>query len=212
MIPYDPITGDVWSNAVSNKPRTCFLMTELGQNVSSGAQEVRNVVEQCLASQHFSVTDASKVTTGRDFLIKIWSIILSVPLGIAIVCEDMRASTLENIYFELGVMQALGKETVMVKVGNIECATDLIRTEYIEAPDLSIKIERFLTTCIEQAEHYEILGKELKARNPLLALDYMKRAFMITDDSRYKRELLQIVLDSSHFDKSVQNEVRGLLL
>lgn len=212
MIPYDPITGDVWSNAISNKPRTCFIMTQLGQNISAAVQEARNVVEQCLASQHFNIIDASSVTTGRDFLIKIWSIILSVPLGIAIICEDMGASTLENIYFELGVMQALGKETVLVKIGNIECATDLIRTEYIEVPHLSTKIERFLTTCIEQAEHYEILATELKGRNPLLALDYMKRAFMITGDPRCKKELLQIVLDSSHYDKYVQNEVRGLLL
>lgn len=179
MIPYDPITGAVWSNAVANKPRTCFIMTQLGQNISSSAREARNIVEKCLVGQHFSIIDASSVTTGRDFLIKIWSIILSVPLGIAIIGEEMSASTLENIYFELGVMQALGKETVVVKIGNIENATDLIRTEYIEDPDLSIKVERFLTRCLEQAEQYEMLASELKIKNPLLALDYIKRAFMI---------------------------------
>lgn len=211
MIPYDPITGDIWSTTISNKPRTCFIMTQLGSPISSSIIEARSVVEKCLTKNKFKAIDASSLTTGRDFLIKIWGIIISVPLGIAIICEGMKSSTLENIYFELGVMQALGKETILIKIGNIECATDLNRTEYIEAPDLDIKIERFLKTCIEQSEHYEILATELEEKNPLLSLDYMKRAFMITGTSDYKKELLKIVLDSSNYDKIVQDEVKVLL-
>jgi len=187
-------------------------MTQLGQKVPPSIKEVRDVVEKCLERKHFKVIDAGSSTTGRDFLVKIWRLILSVPLGIAIVCEGMKPSTLENIYFELGVMQALGKETVLVKVGNIECATDLIRTEYIEAPDLGAKINKFLTTCITQAKQYQDLSTETKDKNPLVALDYMERAFLITNNPSYKKVLLQTVLSSSYYDKIVQNEIAGLLL
>jgi hypothetical protein len=212
VIPYDPITGDVWAGAIKTKPRTCFIMTQLGEPILDGVKETRRVVTGCLKYNNFYETDASYLTTGRDFLIKIWGIILSVPLGIAIICEGMQASTLENIYFELGVMQALGKETILIKVGDIECATDLIRTEFIEAPDIDKKINSFLSTCIAQAGHYEVIATELKEKNPLLALDYMKRAFMITKKQAYKRELLQIVFDSSFFDKCVQDEVKTLFM
>jgi hypothetical protein len=52
-----------------------------------------------LTNEGFDVLDATSAATGRDFLLKIWDLILSVPLGIALIHEDMRPSTTANVYY-----------------------------------------------------------------------------------------------------------------
>ena len=67
--------------------------------------------------------------TGWDFLIKIWKLIASSPLAVGIVHEDTASSTQANIYYELGIAQALGKETVIVKSPGAKVPSDFVRTE-----------------------------------------------------------------------------------
>ena len=67
--------------------------------------------------------------TGWDFLIKIWKLIASSPLAVGIVHEDIASSTQVNIYYELGIAQALGKETVIVKSPGAKVPSDFVRTE-----------------------------------------------------------------------------------
>ena len=84
MIFYSPINGDATTTGIVSRPRTCFLMTQLGRPIPAILGEIRDSIIQVLKNYKMELIDADSVITGRDFLIKIWDLILGVPLGIAI--------------------------------------------------------------------------------------------------------------------------------
>ncbi len=63
---------------------------------------------------------------------KIWKMMASSPLAVGVIHEEMPQITQTNIYYELGVAQAMGKETIIVKSPRSKVPSDLIRNEYIE--------------------------------------------------------------------------------
>lgn len=88
------------------------------------------------------------------------------------------AGTMANIYFELGVAQAMGKETVIIKSPGFKVASDLVRTEYIEfGEDFEEKFNCFLNGLGERADHYEMMADQLE-RNPILAQDYLEESIL----------------------------------
>ena len=104
-----------------------------------------------------------------------------------------------NIYYELGVAQALGKETLLVKSPDAEVPSDFIRTEYVEFDnEFDANFTMYLESLWAQADHYETVADQLD-RNPVLALDYLKRAFLISGDERL-REKARIVRDEAGLD------------
>ena len=90
-----------------------------------------STISTLLADRGFSTIDADSVTTGKDFLLKIWRLVLSVPLGVAVIQEGIPARTLANIFYELGWSQANGKVTIVVRVGDAGLPSDFVRTEYV---------------------------------------------------------------------------------
>jgi len=78
-------------------------MTRLGEPVPEIISEIRHQLSNKLKSLSIKEVDASSIVTGRDFLMKIWYQILSVPIGIGIVDESMSAQTMSNIFYEVGV-------------------------------------------------------------------------------------------------------------
>ena len=192
MIIYSPLDGDAITSSVTSKPRHCFLMTRLGKSIPSGVTEMRTAITLACAKVGYQVIDASAKVTGRDFLLKIWKEIAASALAVGIVHEDIPETSQANIYYELGVAQALGKETILVKSAGSEIPSDFVRTEYIEFnSDFGKNFGNFLAGVFEQAEHYEIVSAQLE-RNPILAIDYLRRAFLITGDSKYQKMATQL--------------------
>ena len=176
---------EVLNEFVKYNPRTCFIMTQLGEPLPKKVIEIRCELSKILNKQKIKIIDANSYVTGKDFLNKIWKIIHSVPFGIAIITEDMKASTIPNIFYEIGVLNALGKETIVVKTPKFKIPSDFVRTEYIVFDtDFTNRIENFIKTTFELAEHYDIMAESLEA-NPNLSIDYWKRAFTITGDEQY---------------------------
>jgi nucleoside 2-deoxyribosyltransferase len=211
MIIYDPIEGDAYSKKVHYHPKTCFVVTQLGEPVPKSVSRIRRVLNKSLKAREIKIIDANSAMTGRDFLDKIWSMILSVPLGIAIVTEDMPHNTWANIFYEIGFMQALGKETLVIKTVESEVPSDLVRTEYIDySAKLKTQIDKYLDKFFEQAEHYATMAGELE-QNPLLAIDYLRRAYLITGEQEYKGRILDIILDTSYIDKHSKGIIKDFL-
>src|SRR5208337_3179175 len=129
MIYYRPTDGDVYQSKILWRVRTAFLMTQLGDKIPEKAVSIRENVESVLARKNIRLIDADSITTGKDFLLKIWDLVLSVPIGIAIIYKGMPSRTLSNIFYELGWMHAYGKETIVVKEENIKIPSDFVRTE-----------------------------------------------------------------------------------
>lgn len=193
MIIYSPLDGDAITNSVPSNPRHCFLMTRLGKSIPPEVKQIRDAVIAVCKEFDYSVIDASNRITGRDFLLKIWRQIASVPLAVGVVHEAIPVTSQANIYYELGVAQALGKETVIIKSANTDVPSDFIRSEYIVFDEnFDANFANYFESTIEQAEHYETVADQLD-RNPILAIDYLKRAFLITGDKRLRAKAKAVV-------------------
>lgn len=188
---YNPVTGDVLDHKPKLRPRTCFIMTKIGSQITKEIRTIRKSLSKCLEKQSFHELDAAKEIHGRDFLQKIWKMILSVPIGIAIISDDLSANTRANIFYELGLLQAYGKETIIIKTKNANIPSDFIRTEYIEFENNKYKkfgkdLENYFEKINERADYYVELSKDTK-KVKSLSKDYLHRAYLITGD----KELLK---------------------
>jgi hypothetical protein len=54
------------------------------------------------------------------------------------------------------------------------------------------------------------MANELE-QNPLLAIDYLKRAYLITGEQKYKSKILDIVVNTSYIDKHSKHIIRDFL-
>lgn len=184
-------------------------MTRIGGRIPAGVQSIRDAVTRLCSDVNYNVIDARDRVTGRDFLMKIWKLIASTPLSVGICHEDIPAATQMNIYYELGVAQALGKETLLVKSPGAKVPSDFIRTEYVEFDnEFDTSFTKYLESLWEQADHYELVAEQLD-RDPVLALDYLKRAFLISGDERL-REKARNVRDGAGLDGRARNSVELL--
>ncbi len=197
MIIYNPTDGDALVSKITSKPRHCFLMTRLGNPVPTVVHSVRKEITSCCRSNNYKVIDAGSSITGRDFLVKIWKMIAASPLSVGVVHEAIPQQTQENIYYELGVAQALGKETLIVKSPDAKIPSDFVRSEYILF-DRKFKknFSEYLKILDEQANHYETVSDQLD-NNPVLALDYLKRAYLLTGSASLKKKAKKLVADSN---------------
>ena len=193
MILYDLINGDPYTQKVTYRPRTCFLMTQLGGKVPEEVDRVRRELGRTLDAYDFNLIDANSAITGKDFLSKIWSMIVSVPLAVAVVHEGMPAMTLCNVFYEVGLAQALGKETIVIKTARAEVPSDFVRTEYIEYDSgFEHTLSRFVESVLERSAYYEEMSYLLE-QNPLLAIDYLRRSFLISGREECSSRASEIV-------------------
>ena len=206
MIIYNPLDGYTLQHRVKGKPKHCFLMTRLGNPVPPIVEEIRVSVQACCDPFDYTVIDARAKVTGRDLLLKIWQLIASTPLSVGILHEEISRITQANIIYELGVAQALGKETVLIKSLHADNPSDLSRTEYVTFDDDFTKnFTDYLITIHEQAESYELMADQLE-KDPILSLDYLKRAFLINGDIRLRKKASDIVA-SAKLEERAANSV-----
>ncbi len=213
MIVYSPINGEVLTDAVKFYPRTAFIMTQLGTPLPKELITIRKSLKSELKKFKFKDVDASSLVTGKDFLDKIWKIILGSPLGIAILTKDMPDRTIANIYYELGMMDALGKETLIIKSKDYEIPSDFKRTEYVNFDSSFItSFKKFQSNINEREEHYWLMG-ELMQADPVLAIDYIKRAYLLNPLKKYIREAKRIFqLNKQKIDSQSQIHIKSFLL
>lgn len=176
---------EVLTEFIKYIPRSCFIITQLGKPIPKQITKIRKDVSACLNELNIKEIDAQQLVTGRDFLGKIWNHLLAVPMGIAIISEDLNQSTISNIFYEVGVLNALGKESLIIKTPNYKIPSDFIRTEYVNYErGFKRKVSSFLKSTIEIAVHYNIMAESLEVY-PLLSIDYWRRAYLISGDETY---------------------------
>lgn len=210
MILYELTNGDPFTRKVTYRPRTCFLMTQLGGEIPPEVNNIRHDLGRVLDAHDFKLIDANSTITGRDFLTKIWNMIVAVPLAVAVVHKKMRRETLWNVYYEIGVAQALGKETIIIKGEGAKVASDFVRTEYIKYDDnFEENVSRFLESIFERARYYEAMA-DLLTQNPLLAIDYLRRAYLICGRTGC-RDYAKEILDGLDLEGRARDSVEMLL-
>ncbi len=209
MILYRPTDGDVLDTPLTLRPRTCFLMTQLGESVPPDIQKIRKRVIDQLRKNRIAAIDADSIVTGKDFLDKIWRIIITVPMGVAIIHEDMPPKTIANVFYELGMMDALGKRTVVIKSVDASIPSDFARTEYIsDGKAFDKKINSFISSSLQQESYFETMAEDLE-NNPLLSIDYLRRAYLISGNERHKIKVKNL-LDGAQLERRAKNSVEML--
>jgi hypothetical protein len=192
MIFYRPTDGDVYNAKMPWRARTCFVMSAMGDLLPSEVVSVRRRLRTKLRQTRFKQVDAASVTTGQDYLLKIWLLAATCPVGIAIVHEGIRPETMANIYYELGLMQAFGRETLVIKVGDVKLPSDLARTEYLSFDrHFRIGLQQFFRALQLRADFYENVGRAV-SKNPLLAIDYFGRAYLLTGKRKLRSEVATV--------------------
>lgn len=79
-------------------------------------------------------------------------------------------------------MQAYGKETLVIRAGDVKLPSDFVRTEYVNFDgEFERRFTSFRDRMDEQAEHYQHMA-ELTENNPLLSIDYLRRAYLLSGD------------------------------
>lgn len=210
MILYGLVDGDVHTRKIRYRPRTCFLMTQLGEPIPEEVVNIRQDLKRALELHNVALIDANSEITGKDFLLKIWSMIVAVPLAIAIVHKEMPTTTQCNVFYEIGVAQALGKETIVIKAKGAKVPSDFVRTEYIEYDEnFDNKANKYLMSFFERAEYYGTVADQLE-KNPLASIDYLRRAYLITGDEAH-REQAKKLLETSTLEGRAKNSVEMLL-
>jgi hypothetical protein len=61
----------------------------LGKPIPKAVDDIRVVLARALRRHNVEMIDAQSVVTGKDFLLKIWRLILGVPIGVAIIDREM---------------------------------------------------------------------------------------------------------------------------
>ncbi len=204
MIAYSPLDGDVLTKPIQYRVKTCFIMTQLGKPISKELKEIRQSISDILTTRGFSEIDAISIITGRDFLLKIWQIALSVPIGIGIITDAFSPQTYANIYYEIGLMHAIGKETLVVKTPTSKVPSDFVRTEYIQYDDdFSTNFKKYIDNVFDVAAYYSTLAEQVK-QNPLLSIDYYKRSYLITGNPKF-RQAARSIYSSGYLDNVLRS-------
>ena len=103
----------------------------------------------------------------------------------------------------------MGKETVIVKSPKAEVPSDFIRTEYIQFDaDFEKRFNAYLDSIFEISDYYETLGDQLD-RDPILAIDYYKRAYLINGDATLKQKVLDL-LKTAGLEERATNSVEHI--
>ncbi len=187
MIVYHPFEGNISSSPVIYSPKSCFVITQLGDEICPQIVRIRKVISRLLKKYNIAELDADSTTTGGDYMTKIWKQTFAIPIGIAIISEGLPAKTIGNIFYELGLMDSYGKETLVIKTPKCEIPSDLKRTEYINAENrYSRKIESFINNVQKRADFYELVSEQIELGDPVQAIDYKRRAYLITGENRIK--------------------------
>jgi len=209
MIFYNPNNGDVQTTPIKYQVRSCFLITQLGGQIPKEAIAIRKIIDKICKKQNYKLIDALHKTTGKNILEKILLQIFSMPVSVAIYHEENPDSTMSNIYYELAYAQATGKETVLVKSKKAKLPSDLSGIEYIEYNNnFENNFTNFFKQCFDIAKHYETTADQLD-QNPVLALDYLCRAYLITGNENL-RDKAKKLLTSADLDKRAKNSVEKM--
>ena len=165
-----------------------------------------------MCSRFLCFVDPSAVlAAGRDFLLKIWSLAVAAPVGIAFVHDGISSKTLANVFYELGWMQAYGKETLVIRVGDAEIPSDFVRTEYVNYDgNFERRTRAFFRQLEERADYYVTMADQLE-RNPLLAIDFLRRAYLLTGDGKLRTRAKRI-FDDAGLGERAKNSVEQLLM
>jgi hypothetical protein len=213
---FSPLSDDVLEGPFKPMPRSAFIMLHSGKKVSEVEAKMDKIVGECLQVLKHRVVKATSLSGTKDYLEKIIQIIRGCGFGIAIFSEFTPASTLANIFFEVGVCIILGKPVILVKSAESKAPSDFVRTEWVayqggNTKKLKSDLRSSIRSVVKHAEYYKDLGDlamEAGEGDIELAFERYKQAILISG-SKTVRQKIKNLLDQLKEDQESTELLRA---
>ncbi len=197
---FSPVDLSELRGPFNPRPRSAFLMLQMGGTISTQEVEVQKLIRKELRSRSIEAVTAGDVPGTTDYLQKIIDLIRGTGFGIAIFSDLTPARTFANIFFELGVAAILGKPVQLVIAGDALAPSDFVRTEWIRYKETDKRrfdweLRRSIGKIVDGAGYYrKIVGIALEADEPDLeeAFERFKQAVLIGDDAKARARIVEL--------------------
>lgn len=197
---FSPVDLSELRDPFSPRPKSAFLMLQLGGTIAGSEIRMRQLVSDALTDRGIAALTTEVVSGTGDYLKKIVDLLRACGFGFAIFSDVTPARSLANIFFEVGVAGILGKPVQLLLAGAAPPPSDFVRTEWIrfdEAHENQFlrQLSQALGTIGELAEYYRKLELiALHAQTPDLeeAFERFKQAILIGDDVDVRKGIATI--------------------
>ncbi|MDG6249835.1 hypothetical protein [Methanocalculus sp.] len=177
-------------------PKQCFLIisdAENSNNIDDNGTKtkekslLRVKIDEVFNSFGYSVIDAMSIFESGDNYCKICKLILSSAFGIAVITKDTKERSLKNIYLEIGLMIAYGKEVIIITNDRQSLASDLLgkgNLEYLDFIDMQKKLKSWLENFYKESSYYtDIAEIYFQDSDYEYSFEFYKKAIMYGDDT-----------------------------
>ena len=183
-------------------PKTGFLIISSSENDSI----IRGKVDEIFDSNGFNLKDAMNIRGTGNLYCKICERILSSAFGVALITKDTPRNTLPNIFLEIGLLTAFGKEVIILTDSRETIPSDLQGKEvfiFADNNNLSEYINKWSTEIQEKRiTYWRTLAKfSVEAKDYEKAYEYLRKAIMFGDFEDSLSELKGI------FDECSKGEI-----
>ena len=187
-------------------------MLHSGKDVSGLEESIDAVVCSCLTRLRHDVKKASRQSGTKDYLEKIIQLIRGCGFGVAIFSEFTPASTLANIFFEIGLCGVLGKPVILVKSARAKPPSDFVRTEWItlqngDRKKLGRDVEKSIKSIQDLAGYYESLGDIALGADEVdleLAFERYRQAILIGNRKPVRTKIKNILTKLANEEETAQ--------
>lgn len=175
-------------------PKTGFLISSSSENDSG----IRGKIGEIFDSNGFNLKDAMNIRGTGNLYCKICEQILSSAFGVALITKDTPIDALRNIFLEIGLMTAFGKEIIILTDSMENVPSDLQGKEvfiFTDNNDLSESINKWSTEILEERITYwrTVTEYSVDAKDYEKAYEYLRKAIMFGDFMDSLPELTEIL-------------------
>jgi hypothetical protein len=198
------------------QPKAGFFMFSTREDTD----KIRSAITATFESKGLHLINAMARTGSEDNYCKICEQILSTAFGVALITKDTPHESLHNIYLEIGLVRAFGKEALILTPDIKSVTTDLAGKgvlPYKSEEEMKQKIiswtEQIPKKVHDYNTHAEIALTELNDYEKFF--DYSKKAIMFGDFSTPIKELNAVFNSKKpmnhNISKRLQSEAKVFL-
>lgn len=188
-----PNSGDECHKRIKPLPKTAFLIISYS---GEKFREIENTIVKTLKEKDYQVILAKDIKQSRNLLCKICQTIRSTPIGIIVYTEDTPKRSLPNIFYELGLITAFGKEPILIKSKKAKIPSDLHGLEWIEFERLDELAENLSMTIdhLEEIANYYLDRAYIceEAGDTYNAVIFFERSYLLNPKKEILHELDKI--------------------
>ena len=196
MILICPNARNECQKRITSVPKRCFLIisdaeNSIKNNVNGTKLKDKSILRQKIddvfLSFGYSVIDAMSVPESGDNYCKICELILSSAFGIAVITKNTPEKSLKNIYLEIGLMKAFGKEVIIITDDRHNLASDLLgkgNLEFVDYSDMQNQLKDWLGKFNKESIFFtDIAGSFFNDNDYEQSFEFYKKAIMYGDDT-----------------------------